>query len=229
MAIAFVLVSFAIEIVQSPSFSDLAGEVASGEVSLLPVTVISAILLFLLREILESVKKKKESKRKLFAYKALLAEELELNFWTQRQLLSIVNDIEKQEEDHPNAEYTIVMKETGKEYIQGRDGDFFFFGCPIPPVQEKYYERFISSIAELDEKLFFLAQSSYEEVRNMAHVRNGLIEGLLAEQNNEPYPHDIRESGFFHYAKNELPDTYEAMNALYEECTGEQLKTFRLR
>ncbi len=63
----------------------------------------------------------------------------------------------------------------------------------------------------------------------MAHVRNGLIEGLLADQNDEPYPHDIRKSGFFHYAKNELPDTFDAMNALYVECTGKQLKNFRLR
>ncbi|WP_254276938.1 hypothetical protein [Halomonas sp. 3H] len=229
MAFAYVLVSFSASVVKSPNFSALADKVANGEVSFLPVTVISAILLFILREILEAIKKKRESKRKLFAYKSLLAEELELNLWAQRQLLGIINEIEEQEKDHPDAKYTLVIKETGKEYIQGRDGDQFIFGCPIPPVQDKYYEVFISNIAELDEKLFDLAQSSYEEVRNMAHVRNGLIEGLLADQNDEPYPHDIRKSGFFHYAKNELPDTFDAMNALYVECTGKQLKNFRLR
>lgn len=229
MVFAYVLLTFSIKITNSPYFSVLAEKVAKGEVSILPITVVTAIILFFSKEVLEFYKKGKENKRKLFAYKALLAEELELNLWAQKRLLSIVTDIEGQEEEYPNAKYTLLVKESGQEYIHGYDGEDLIESFPIPIVHEKYYEKFISNIAELDADLFNLAQSSYEEVRNMAHVRNGLIKGLLAEENNEPFPHDIRKSGFLDYAQRELKDAYSAMNMLYKECAGKELTVHRLR
>ena len=229
MAFAHILFSFSLKVTSSPSFSELADKVVSGDVSLLPVTVVVAILLFIVKESLEFFKKRRESKRKLFAYKSLLSRELELNLWTYKRLLMIVTNIESQEEKHPNAHYTLLIKESGQEYIHGYDGDDLIESCPIPIVHDKYYEKFIANIAELDSHLFNLARSSYEEVRNMAHVRSGLIKGLLAEENNEPFPHDIRKSGFLDYAKSELKDTFTAMNALYKECTGSELQQHRLR
>jgi hypothetical protein len=96
-------------------------------------------------------------------------------------------------------------------------------------VHDKYYEKLISSIAELDANLFHLAQNSYEEVRNMAHVRLGLIKGLCAQENDELFPHDIRKSGFLDWAKDELNEAYTAMNSLYKECKGKELTEHRLR
>lgn len=229
MAFSYILFSFSLEVISSPSFSMLADKVVNGDVSLLPVTVVVAILLFIVKEVLEFFKKRRESKRKLFAYKSLISEELEVNLWAHKRLLMIVTDIESQKEDYPNASYKLLIKECGQEYIHGYDGDDLIKSCPIPMVHEKYYEKFISSIAELDSNLFNLTQSSYEEVRNMAHVRSSLIKGLLAEENDEPFPHDIRKSGFVDYAKSELADTFTAMNALYKELTGNELQQHRLR
>ncbi|AWF80459.1 hypothetical protein BTJ40_06325 [Microbulbifer sp. A4B17] len=229
MAFAYVLLSFSLEVTSSQGFPKLADKVVRGEISLLPVTVIVAILLFIVKEVLELFKKGRESKRKLFAYMSLISEELELNLWALKRLLKIVTDIENQEEDHPNANYTLLIKESGQEYIHGYDGDDLIESCSIPIVHDKYYEKFIASIAELDANLFNLAQWSYEEVRNMGHVRTGLIKALLAEENNEPFPHDLRKSGFLDYAKSELADTFTAMNALYKECTGNELQQHRIR
>ncbi|MGE6790623.1 hypothetical protein ACQKFS_01140 [Pseudomonas guineae] len=178
---------------------------------------------------LDVFKKKSEKKRKIFAYKSLLAEELELNLWAKKRLLSIVTTIEEQEAEHPNAKYKLIKKEAGQEYIHGYDAGNLIESCPIPIVHDKYYEKLISSIAELDANLFHLAQNSYEEVRNMAHVRLGLIKGLCAEENDEPFPHDIRKSGFLDWAKDELNEAYTAMNSLYKECKGKELTEHRLR
>ncbi|WP_157209796.1 hypothetical protein [Marinimicrobium agarilyticum] len=229
LAFAYIIFSFSLEVVSSPKFSSLADKVASGKANILPATVIVAILLFIVKEVLEFFKKNRESRRKLFAYKSLISEELEFNLWSYKRLVGIVNDIEAQEEDHPNARYTLLIKESGKEYIHGYDGDELLESSLIPVVHDKCYEKFISGIAELDANLFNLAQSSYEGVRTMAHVRGGLIKGLLAEKNNEPFPHDIRKSGFLDYAKRELERTYNPMNKLYKECTGNELQEHRVR
>jgi len=229
LVFSYILLSFSIKITTSANFSLLADRVAKGEISILPATVIVAIFLFFLRELFDSFKNKKEKKRKLFAYKSLISEELKLNYWAQKSLLSIISDIEEQEEKYPEAKYTILVKELDHEYIHGYDGDTLIESRPIPIVHEKQYERLISNIAEQDATLFNLVQNSYNEIRNMAHVRNGLIKGLLAEEYNEPFPHDIRNSGFLDYAKTELIDTYQAMNLLYKECTGKELTEHRLR
>lgn len=229
IAFTYILFSFSLKVVSSSNFSILANKIANEGVGLLPVTVIAAILLFIIKETLEFFKKHRETKRKLFAYKSLISEELELNFWAQKSLLRIITDIRTQKEEYPNARYLLLLKESGREYIHGYDNDNLIESCPVPIVYDKCYEKFISSIAELDANLFNVAQSSYEEIRNMAHVRSGLVKGLLAEENNEPFPHDIRKSGFLDYANDELVVTYEAMNTLYKECTGNELQKHRLR
>ena len=229
MIIGYVLLSFGIEVTKSPYFSTLAEKAAKGEIDLLPITVVVAISLFIVRETLDYYRKSKEAGRKREAYKLLISEELELNLWAQKRIHSIVTDIEDEEGNYPNASYTLTVKESGKEYIQGNEDGKLIFGCPVPVVHDRYYEKLISHIAELDAAFFKLSQSCYEEVRNLAHVRSGLIEALLAEENNEPYPHDIRKSGFLDYAKNELPMIYDAMNALYRECAGKELTEARLR
>jgi hypothetical protein len=225
----YITLCFTLHLTTSPDFSILADKVLKGEVEFIPITVIAAILIFIAKEISDFLKKRRESKRKIFAYKSLISEEIELNLWTHKRLTNIIQNIEDQKKEHPNANYKILIKESGNEYIHGYDGEKLIESCLIPIIHDKYYEKLISNIAELDANLFNLAQSSYQEVRNMAHVRSSLIKSLLAEENNEPFPHDISENGFLEYAKQELVDTYDAMNALYKECTGNELQEFRLR
>jgi hypothetical protein len=227
--LSYMFLALSYKVVESPSFNALAERISSGNISILPTTVVFAIILFIVKEILELKKRRAESKRKLFAYKSLIAEELELNLWAKKRLLSIITDIENQEKDYPKAKYMLSVKESGQEYIHGYDGGYLIESRPIPAIYDKYYEKFIASIAELDANLFHIAQSSYEEIRNMEHVRNGLIKGLCAEENDEPFPHDIRQSGFLDYAQSELNGTYDAMNVLYKECKGIELNEHRIR
>ncbi|MEN8636777.1 hypothetical protein ABFV74_13805 [Pseudoalteromonas distincta] len=73
----------------------------------LPITVIFAISLFIIKESLELVRKSRAKKRKLLAFKAVLKEELELNLWTWKKFKSSLNRIR---EAGQGGHYVVVNK-----------------------------------------------------------------------------------------------------------------------
>jgi hypothetical protein len=207
----------------------LAEEIMTNDENLLPLGVLAAIGIFITREILDFVKQDKARKRKVRAFKSLLAEELELNHWAYKKLLEIITKIGEDLKDNPEATYKIQFREMGNEYIRGHDGEKIIFDAPLVVVRQKYYDQLITDIAALDVDLFNVVQDAYEEVRNMAHVREGLLRSLMAKDFDEPFPHDMRCNGFLEYANRELKDAFQAMEKLYVYCTGKEFTSFRVR
>jgi hypothetical protein len=61
--------------------------------SILPVTVVAAITLFVLKEVLEFIKRWRADRRKGQAYRKVLARECELNLWAQWRLKETLREI----------------------------------------------------------------------------------------------------------------------------------------
>jgi hypothetical protein len=63
---------------------------------LLPVTVIAAIALFALKEVLETIRRRQADARRGQAFRTLLARECEINHWVQKSLLSTLKSIDNE-------------------------------------------------------------------------------------------------------------------------------------
>jgi len=176
----------------------------------------------MLKEVLELYKKSKDKKRKLFAYKSLIAEELEQNLCTYKSLTSIIKAIEACEKNNTNINYTLKVDRNEINRIEAFDDEEIFWRIRIPIVHDKYYDNFIANIAELDEEMFSLSRVSYEKIKDMKHLIELFITNVSTESNEEPSMEDL-----IGFAKTTLTDTYEAMNVLYKNCTGKELKYHR--
>ncbi|HHQ6565617.1 TPA: hypothetical protein ACSTJX_000413 [Serratia fonticola] len=67
--------------------------------SFLPITVIFAIGLFILKEVVEFIKKHKANNRKVFAMKRLFSRECEKNLWTIKILKRVFDCIKKYDDE----------------------------------------------------------------------------------------------------------------------------------
>lgn len=227
MPFAFVLFVFSLRFVETVSFNSFVKGVAAGDVNLIPLGVLVAVLIFFLKEILEFNKRKLERRRKIRACKNLLSNELRLNLWVHNKFVDIISNIKN--EKHLEAKFLYLKRGIDDCILTEVEGKSTF-GCPIPMVHDKFHEKLIVNIAEVDGHLFGLTQASYDGLVLLEHIRKGLIDGLCAEKNNEQfYPHDIRDSGFLDYALDELDEVYKSMNSLYFECAGKELTESKLR
>lgn len=229
IVIAYFVVSVCIAIVGSVGFSWFVDKVK--ETKLFDFAVLVALATFVLKERLDSRRKKREQARKIAAVKALLVGEIELNHFCLQRLQGIFREASS-EGDGGGPRPTFVYKiSQGLEYFGCIDALSGYTGMtPIPSPTFKYYDRFIDIIAEFDGNLFLLVQAAYDGVREMEHVRDSLVHHLQSDETADMFrPADMRDSGFVEYAIEELGEIYEPMNALYVECAGGELKNVRIR
>ena len=69
----------------------------------LPATVVVTILLFLIKEFLECLRKRSERIRKISAIKILIAEELERNHWALVSMFRVLNILKEAFQKYPRA------------------------------------------------------------------------------------------------------------------------------
>jgi hypothetical protein len=192
--------------------------------SLIPITVVAAFFLFVIKEMVEWLKRWRADKRKVVAIKILLARECELNKWTLLKVREAIKDIKETFEEKDGAEYSIQRtppdKITFRETIEGESGSW-----PLTPTYTDLMSKQILDIAILDKKLFADLEGAYDAVLEMRHVREMLINYLESENEIDR----IHFEAFPEYALGELDDTEESLERLYKACTGKPLQTIRLR
>ena len=76
--------------------------------SILPATVVAAVVLFVLKELFEGVRRYRGDQRKKQALRSLLARECELNHWTIKSIRDIVETIRDESKDGAQFEFIIV-------------------------------------------------------------------------------------------------------------------------
>ena len=186
--------------------------------SILPVSVLAAVVLFIVKEIVEFFKRSSERKRKISAYKILLSEELEKNLWTLNYLISVCHAIG--DEHFTGISYRRTS--SGAEQVAvhvGREGDY----GPLWNVYSSVFDKAVVDLAVIDKKLFEKSKTTYECLAEARHIRNSIIricEDELLHEYVETFPE---------YGLGVLREAVNAIDILYVECVGKKLDRPKLR
>lgn len=190
---------------------------------LVPPTVIAAAIIFALKEVLEIARKIRARRRRIKAYKKILAEELERNFWTWKSLRSAVMRIQDYRAEGAEVSHEVVLTPSGAQHLETRylDGTISS-GSNLPAASRASFERVLLGLAEEDEKLYSLASDAYDEISEIGHIRAGLINQLGSKD-------DFQLDGFLGYAVETLDSAIDPIKHLYKVCTGKVLEQPKLR
>ena len=194
----------------------------------LPVTVAAALVLFLVREILEFRRRKAERARKTTAIKLLLAEELEKNHWVLVSMFRVLNKIKTASDEHPRATFRLHVTRDGSEYFRMKrePGDEHELRNWIPKFHTVLYEKLLPSLAELDSALFESISTTYSKIAELSHYRETMT-SFLAGEVLSPTPEMTRR--FLSHFADKKDDYYAALNNGYKILTDTDLKEWKLR
>ncbi|PTQ14261.1 hypothetical protein CWO33_13655 [Vibrio splendidus] len=187
----------------------------------LPITVISAILLFVIKEVLELFRKSKAKKRKLSALKSVLKEELELNLWVWKKFESLLTNVKVAE---VGSTYEYLVSPSGAERFELLSPDGHGQGQSFPKVVIEMHSKLVIEVAEIDADMYQKLIGSYKALSELQHLRNGIVDFIHESRMGEHYV-----EGFTGYALEELAPIYDELNALYRYCTGKALTEHRMR
>lgn len=193
--------------------------------SIFPVTVIAAVVLFFVKEGVEFYRRMGGEKRKKKAFKKLFSRECELNHWVLKSLRAAVEDIRQELEKKSGASFHIYPRPDGSYGLRILDKhEQLKSGSVIPEPKRDLMEKGLLEIATSDEELFNVLERGYDTVAELTHLRNSLFE-YIEEDDDMDYL-----GGFVDfYAVQVLNDSYENLDSLYFNCTGQHLKDHRLR
>src|SRR6185295_8692415 len=144
---------------------------------LLPAAAVAAIVLFMIRELLEWIRRRTAHSRQIGALKKLLARECELNLWTMNSLKHALESADGAIRADPPRRVTINKAPSGHERWREFDdqGDIWG-GGPLPMVRRNSMEGAALRIAELDGKLFSALELGLEATAELDHLRGSLID-----------------------------------------------------
>lgn len=185
--------------------------------------VVVAICTFVAKEVLEFIRRLKADRRKVAAYKLLLADEVEKNNWVIRSLRF---DLKELKEDWSTSTVTMEINKAGQKRLKIVSEDGESSGV-LPDVSRMIVTKVFTDIAVLDEKLFSAATEAYEAVSELEHVKNSLIEFVMTDDKLKQSS-GFRDS-FVDYAFREIADAYVSLSKLYKLCTGNDLADHKLR
>lgn len=186
--------------------------------NILPVTVIAAISLFALKEIIEFYKRRAERRRKITAYKQLILEELRKNAKSISALKEMCGLI-----GHPDFTGISYYKSSaGSEKIRFHIKAYSEFNA-LWPVHTSVFEKLYVGLAETDKDLFEAVSAAYEKLAEAKDVRDHFI--------NFSEDDEIKQfvKGLHSYGTTRLEECEVAMDALCRRITGGPLSKQKLR
>lgn len=184
----------------------------------LPLTVVAAILLFLVKEIVELFKKVREKSRKISAYKGLLAEELLKNAWSLKALKRLCSELQNPE--LKEIEYKKSASGTERVIVRTTEGEQVVFFWKI---HSAAFEKIMTDLAVSNSKLFESAAEVYSLLAEVKHVRESIIDFSEFEMPR----HMVK--GLGDYGNDRLSEADAAVRAAYKAYTGNELVGHKLR
>jgi hypothetical protein len=186
--------------------------------NVVPIAVVSAIVLFLVRELLEAFRRWRANSRKLHAVRRFLAVECERNKFAIDRLLSQVSDIGEALTADRCIKIEVRQNGPPRLAIETEEGDR---SSPIPLIHTDALNRYLFDAASLNAGLFEQMETTLDALIDAAHVRDGVIEYVA----DDP----LHLEGFVDYADRELSKALEPVGALYFKCTNKRLERGRVR
>lgn len=195
------------------------------ESTILPITAMAAILIFIAKEILDFIKSRKRSKKTKEIIKLLLAYEIELNFWTLKNLFNLLVELNKYKSlDDLNLSIKRGIETNYSATIVHINNDSFY-GQAIVPFHTERFERMLFHIGELGEKSYDKIQTAYSSLNELNDYRLQTI-NLFAKDEWIDLPNhtfDVLKG-----ISNDYDKYYQDLNSAYMCLTGKQLKQHRL-
>lgn len=196
--------------------------------SFLPITVIVAIILFLIKETLEMFKRKAADKRKISAMKTLFSRECEKNLYIINSLRNAFSMINKANDEHSDIIIEAKFSEYDKSYLsitETADGKISEHGFRITDVYLEVMEKNLMEAAIIDSVFFKRLEAAFDSLVELEHIRDSFIN---IENMEKIVEHDLLP-GLADYGLEELEHIYSSLNVLYKYCTGSELVDSRLR
>jgi hypothetical protein len=185
---------------------------------LLPTTVVAAVLLFVLRELLEVLRARRVGHRRRIALRTLLARECELNDRTIRRLRSDIQDAEDNRRV-PGAALSIAVGRNGQPTYRRETPGGGVRQSAIPQIRKTTLEAHLLEIATLDSRLFAVADEAFGAISSIDHLRDGFIYRVTYD------PEELAE--FCVAAIGELDAAFVSLSKLYGACAGKMLESRR--
>lgn len=143
--------------------------------SLLPITALVAVVIFIAKEVIEAVRRWQGNARRKTAFRKLLARECELNHWAIRALRSICSDLVELPNAHLHAVFTIEYPKSGRVYACiDSEAKGQFGKSAVPVIHNAQLEKNLLDIATIDEGLLKVAEPALSAVAELEHVRESL-------------------------------------------------------
>jgi hypothetical protein len=190
--------------------------------NLLPVTVIGAIILFIVKEILEARRRKKANARKRRAVRRLIADEIERNKWTTEKLRDGIQKI-KDSIAYPELIVSVRIGANGEKYFRSEMSGELHSEFPFGKVHSEALSGNLLELAMIDESVFEEALSASDATKEVEHIINSMIVQLSDEG------HLSHLEGFADYAKAEIADCERTLSNFYKTITGGKLEEHRVR
>lgn len=177
----------------------------------LPVTVLCAIGLFVTKEGAEFFKKRAEKKRKITAYKSLIAEECMKNAWALKSLRSHVKAL-----GDPCLGRVLLQATSYGDILTHLYEDDSGGGAPIVDVHSKIFEKAVVDIAVIDSELFSYSKVAYEALAEVTNCLNQLRE--FSRKNDLMHLKRLAD-----YSSDVLDIAEADLKSLFIFCTGKEL------
>jgi hypothetical protein len=190
--------------------------------SFFSATVLVAIGIFVIRELLEAMRRRKVDGRRKLAIKSLLSAEIERNNYAVRTLREIIKKID--EGLLTNETIEIGRDPNGRSRIKVsiKAG---WISWQVPQVHSEVLAKNIMDLAVLDKFMFELALKTLDQVSELDHLRGNLVEQVTLRSEGQ-----LDHLGSFSaYANHTLDQTHERLQRLYVMCTGRNLEAIRVR
>jgi hypothetical protein len=177
----------------------------------LSASVFTAIVIFILRELSELMRRRAATSRQVEAYKIILKRECELNSWAVTGLRETLNAMHA----HPG-HFQVVKTEFDLRFEFESDG--MRGSWPIPRVYLHDMKDSMLAVAALQSDIFERLEYGYEACRDLMNLRQNTVTYLFGQTDG----YDVE--ALYDYGLRELEDVHTALDRLYRAWTnGEKL------
>ncbi|WP_155957867.1 hypothetical protein [Fodinicurvata sediminis] len=190
--------------------------------NILPATVVAAVILFVLKEILEEIRRRKQNARKRKAVRRLISDEIERNKFTIKVLRDCISYIEESIWDE-NSQILIRIGTLGQRYFRQEGSGGYRREMPIRQVHNIALSSNLFEVAKIDEEIFDRALDLSDTLKELDHVLQSMIE-FVSNGESAAFL-----EGFVDYAKGVLDDCENKISSFYKLITKKELENHRIR
>lgn len=191
-----------------------------------PITVVSAIALFAVKEAVEWRRRWLAQNRKRRALRKLISRECEMNLWVVKTLRTAAEAIRSELNEDEKSKFSAETLADGKFYLRiWNSRNEMVAGLPLGSPKRELMEKNLLDVATIDAKFFAVLEPAYDAVAELQNARDqivSVVETKVEEEKDHIY-------GLDEYVLRTTHAAYERLNALYIECTGKKLESHRLR